>query len=212
MRIDCREKIRSAVLTTLAACLSLVCIVPADQASAQAEIMRIEEDWELELIQPDAALDAPQVLIVFSPLGEEDGRHFEVDINHASLPYASGGLQIRAVQGDTTVDQRRILDGQRLTVESDLIRWTQIVERQTDGIVFGIANGSSASWGPFGEATTYVTLPTDGGNFHYVPAHSLNRSGVIYAGNRVSRLTLARVRYVDSEGNTNEVSVGQSVQ
>ena len=212
MRIDCRGRFRSIVVTSLAVCLAFVWALPADQASAQANVMRIEEDWELELIQPDAKLDAPQVLVVFSPLGEGNDNHFEVDINHASLPYASGGLQIRAVQGDESIEQQRLLDGERLTVESDVISWTQIAERQTGGIAFGITNGLSESWGPFGDATTYVTLPSDGSEFQYVPTHSLNRSGVTYAGNRVRRLTLVRVRYVDSFGNTTEVPINLSVQ
>lgn len=212
MRTDCRGRTGWVVVARLALCVGMLGLLPAKTLPAQVGLMRVEEDWELELMQPDARLDAPQVLLVLNPLGESSEAHFEVDINHASLPtYLSGGLQLRAMQGADCVDQQRLLDGQRLTVESDVVRWTQVVERQDSGFVFGITTGSSSSWGSFGDTGTYVRLPASG-VFTYSPATSLSRSGVIYAGNRVKRLTLARVRLIDSSGHTTELAVDQSVQ
>lgn len=212
MRIDGKGQIRPIVLARLALCFSAFWLFSAGDVSAQSTLMRIEEDWQLELIQPDARLDAPQVLLVLSPFGESSDAHFEVDINHASLPnYLSGGLQVRAMQGTSCADQKRLLDGQRLTVESDIIRWTQVVERQADGLAFGITGGTSASWGTFGDTTSYVKLPA-GGDFNYSPATSLSRSGVIYAGNRVKQLTLSKVRFIDSTGQTTELVVDKSVE
>lgn len=212
MRTERCGRMGSIVGIRLALCVSFLGLLPTAALPAQVAVMRIEEDWELELIQPDARLDAPQVLVVLNPLGEANDAYFAVDINHASLPsYLSGGLQIRAMQGTTCIDQRRLLDGQRLTVESDLIRWTQVVERQSDGFAFGITSGTSTSWGSFGDAINYVKLSASG-SFNYSPATSLARSGVIYAGNRVRRLTLKKVRLINSAGNVTEVPVDQSAQ
>lgn len=213
MRIDCKKRTSLIAVVRIAVCFAVVWLIPTSRLTAQVGVMRIEEDWELELIQPDAQLDAPQVLLVLSPLGEGSDVHFEVDINHASLPsYYSGGLQIRAMQGAECVEQKRLLDGQRLTVESDVIRWTQIVEKQPTGFAFGISNGTSLSWGAFGDAASHVTLSGNSGAFNYSPANSLSRSGVTYAGNRVKQLTLRKVRYVDLTGNTTEIDVNQAVQ
>ena len=213
MQIDRKKRTGLIAVARIAVCFALVWLIPASRLTAQVGVMRVEEDWELELTQPDSQLDAPQVLLVLSPLGEEHDIHFEVDINHASLPsYLSGGLQMRAMHGAECVDQKRLLDGQRLTVESDMIRWTQIVEKQPTGFAFGITKGTSSSWGAFGDAASHVTLSGNSGDFNYSPANSLSRSGVTYAGNRVKQLTLRKVRYVDLTGTTTEIDVNQAVQ
>lgn len=195
------------------ALVGLLWMVAANGASAQTNLMRIEEDWELELREPDTRLDAPQILIVLNPLGETSSDHFEVDLNHASIPnYSSGGLQIRAMSDGKCSDQQRLLDGQRLNTDADVIRWTQIVERQAAGFAFGIIAGSAASWGQFGDASTFVSLKTGNPSFNYSASQSVEHSGITYAGNRVERLTLCRVRLVDSSGASTELKVNRNVQ
>jgi hypothetical protein len=190
-------------------CLALG-LALAGTASAQTGLMRIEEDWELEIIQPDQQLDAPQVLLSVCPFGVDSNFHFEVDINHASFPaYASGGMQIRAMNDADCVAEKRILDGQRLAVASDTVRWTQIIEKQGEGVAFGVASGNSTSWGAFGDASSYITI-SNAPSFNYSPQNSLDKSGVTYASNRVKQLSLRRVRYVDEFGQVTEVQIDQS--
>lgn len=187
-------------------------LLAADTVSAQSATMRIEEDWELEVIQPDAAIDAPQVLVTVSPFGPASNYHFELDLNHASYPsYQSGGLQLRAMNDDDCLSQKRLHAGTRLSVSSEVIAWTNVIERQPAGVAFGVANGTSSSWGAFGDATTYVTI-LGVGEFNYDPMMSFEKSGISYANNRVARLTLRRVRLVDALGTVTEVSVERSKQ
>lgn len=197
-------------LTPLSLSMLVVGLLAAGTASAQSSAMRIEEDWELAITQPDSQLDAPQVLVTVSPFSAGSTYYFEVDLNHASYPaYDSGGVQIRVMDDGTCLSQKRILSGSRLSVDSDVIRWTNIIERQSNGIAFGIANGDSLSWGTFGDSTSYVTLQ-GARDFSYSPATSLAESGITYASNRVKALTLRRVRYVDSAGTVTEVQLDLS--
>ncbi|MGN6547817.1 MAG: hypothetical protein ACTHK7_22405 [Aureliella sp.] len=190
----------------------LVGLLAASTVSAQTNVMRIEEDWELEITQPDTKLDAPQVLVTVSPFSATSSFYFEVDINHASYPaYDSGGLQIRAMDSGNCLSQKRLLAGTRLSTDADIVRWTNVVEKQSSGVAFGVANGDSTSWGKFGDSTSYVTIQGSR-DFAYDPTTSFNKSGVSYASNRVKRLTLCRVRYIDSAGKVTEVAIDQSKQ
>jgi hypothetical protein len=179
---------------------------------AQTDIVRIEEHWELSLTQSDSQTNAPQVMMHFSPFGQESGWHFELDLNHASLPvYTPGGFQVRAMRGDQLVSDVRLLADDRLASSSELLTWVQIAQKQPTGWAFAIGYGNSTSWGNFGGPETVVTLPASDLTLNYSPADSLQNSGVVYAKNRVERLTLRKIRIYTSNGQMQEVLVGQSV-
>lgn len=197
----------------LCSCFFLLATSAALSAQAQVPIMRVEEDWELFVTEPDEQLDAPQIVMVAKPYGDADNLQLQVDLNHASFPdYSTGGIQLRASRGDTDIAGVRLQEDVRLRFASETITWTQIIERQSGGIAFGIAGGSSTSWGNFGDATTYLTVSSGDEEFQYSPDDSLRLSGTTYAGNRVRNLTLKRVRYVDLLGQVTEVSIDRSTQ
>lgn len=183
------------------------------QLLAQSAIVRIEERWELEIKQADALTNAPQLMMHFSPFGSKSDYHFEVDINHASIPaYDAGGLQIRAMDGAKCLNQVRLLGGERLNAQSEILSWTQIAQKQDEGWAFAIGFGTSDSWGAFGGPESIVVLPNIDLAVDHSPDLSLQSSGVIYAKNRVHRLTLRSLRYYDSAGNFVDVNVDRSVQ
>jgi hypothetical protein len=196
--------------------LSVMCCgwaLCGSQLLAQSSIVRIEEHWELEIKQADALTNAPQVMMHFSPFGNNSDFHFEVDINHASVPsYQAGGLQVRAMQGSDCLSQVRLLSDQRLNAQSEILSWTQIAQKQEAGWAFAIGFGNSDSWGAFGGAESIVALPNVDLPVQHSAALSLQSSGVIYAKNRVHRLTLRSVRYYDSSGQSIDLTVDQSVE
>ncbi len=192
---------------TLAA-LAILC-----SASSAQEVIRIEEHWELAITQADSSTNAPQVMMHFSPFGADSDMHFELDLNHASLPeYSAGGFQVRAMQGDRVVSEARLLPGVRLDAQSELLTWVQIAQKQPTGWAFAVGFGNSSSWGSFGGPDTVVPLPSSELPIKYSPQDSLNSSGVIYAKNRVERLTLRKVRYYFSNNQYVDIAVGTSVQ
>lgn len=188
---------------------SLTCSLPA----SSQEIIRIEEHWELAITQADSQTNAPQVMMHLSPFGGDSDLHFELDLNHASLPeYSPGGFQVRAMQGDRLVSEARLLPGNRLDAQSELLTWVQIAQKQPTGWAFAVGFGNSATWGSFGGVETIVTLPGSELPIKYSPEDSLASSGVIYAKNRVQRLTLRKVRYYFSNNQSVDVAVGSSVE
>ena len=67
-------------------------------------VMRVEEDWELIVANPDANSTAPQVTTTLSPTGSSQTLLGAFDLNHRSRPdFQPGGLQVQIWNGDYPV-------------------------------------------------------------------------------------------------------------
>ena len=178
-------------------------------------VLRIEEDWELQVTQPDSQIDAPQIATMLFPGGEDDDVYFQLKINHASTPtFSAGGLQIISTVDGTDLQQRRQHAGQALSHGSETVRWTQVVQLTAAGFYFGIVNGTGTTWELFGGEESFVYLSHVNAGFesleNYSWDDSVRNTGVTFAGNRVSNLKLKRVRIYDSAGNVTETTLNAS--
>ena len=80
---------RSVVKWTVAAmfAVSLVCGVPESQAiEVPLLTMKIEEDWELVVIEPTTVSVGPQVSCVISPVNNIDSTYANLEVNYVTLP------------------------------------------------------------------------------------------------------------------------------
>lgn len=193
--------------------LGLIVIAFQSNCVAQSDLVRIEEHWELTITEADRQTNAPQVMLHFSPFGEDSDFHFELDLNHASLPqYSPGGFQVRAMQGEKLLSEARLLSNVRFDAAAETISWIQIAQKQPSGWAFAVGFGTSQSWGNFGGPETIVSIPQADLRTSYNPQDSITASGVIFAKNRVDRLTLKKVRLYYGDNQSRDVSVGVSVQ
>ncbi len=172
--------------------------LPSQSLLAQ-EIVRIEEDWELRVTQPDLELDAPQVTMMMFPVGDQTDLILQVDLNYGSWPnFTRGGFQVRAFDGEDTLSEVRQLEGELLSQNAEVIRWTQVAQKAGKGFYFGVTRGSGESWGSFGGdgSFIYVSYADAGGSQfeNYGTQPSLQNSGVTYASNRVESLVLKKLR------------------
>ncbi len=208
----CRTSLNSLPMTT---CLMAVGISAflCSTLKAQVEVIRIEEHWELVITEADSQTNAPQLLMHFSPFGTDVDAHFELDLNHASMPaYSPGGFQVRAMNGEQLLSEVRLIPDVRLNSASETLTWVQIAQKQPDGWAFAIGFGNSQSWGSFGGPGTVVSLTGLNLPVKYDPLDSLKNSGVVFAKNRVDRLTLRKLRYYYSNNQYRDVVVDTSVQ
>jgi hypothetical protein len=173
-------------------------------AAAQAPtIVRVEEDWELVVGIPDPDRDAPQITTVISPQGDCSGVYAAVDVNHQSLPeFSPGGLQLQIWRNGSAIAERRFPNASVLSQAGETIRWTQAMELTGGVLTFEVVHGSSTTWGNFGgEGYLRAHVSTSLGSLNgYSPNVSVENSGVSYADNRVTSLTIKRVRYYTSSG------------
>jgi hypothetical protein len=170
--------------------------------SAQA-IVRVEEDWELVVKQPDTSCTAPQVTCVISPVDHAHALHMAFEINHRTQPrYASGGMQVQLWDGERLVSHQDSPHTSLLQHLGETVRWTQCMQLQEGKLLFEIVKGSSTTWGTFG-GQGYLKLAADTSLTdlgRYRTSVSLANSGMGYAANRVSQLMLKEVRVYTAKG------------
>lgn len=189
-----------------------LCFLNATAVLQAQSVVRVEEDWTLQVNEPDIQLDSPQITTAMLPLGPNSSTVFFLDINHGSTPdYSAGGLQLRVDQNGECSQSRRVLAGEKLKHASESVTWTQVMIRQGNQLKFGIVSGQSQTWNAFGGAESFVDATNNvGGLDAYRPADSLSNSGAVYAGNRVVSLRLLRVRLFNSLGQMVEIPINQS--
>jgi hypothetical protein len=173
------------------------------QAQSGSPVVRVEEDWELVVGQPDSSLDAPQVTAVFSPVGHLNSVHAAFELNHQSQPsFVAGGLQLQIWNGEAPLSSRKFPNPAKMQTSAETVRWTQRMLLWDDVLVFEVSSGSSSTWGSFGGQGYLVAGVSTSLNSlnSYNPQVSVENSGVGYASNRVTSLVLKRVRYRTADG------------
>ncbi len=184
-------------------CLFFGLLLAATIAPAQG-LVRVEEDWELVLGEPDSNSCGPQIACTMSPFGHIDSTHFTLEINHRSLPYWSpGGITLHHWTNESRQQSLERQDRSVMQSNSETVTWTQMLEVDGGVLKFQIKDGSSSTWGPFGYNNLKLQTNWNPGHINsYSPEVSVARSGVAYAGNRVHSLKILRVRATLSGGAT----------
>lgn len=179
----------------------------AAPALAESGIVEIEEHWELAIGEPDAAVSAPQATMVMSPNGGLDGQFFLFTINHRNVPsYEPGGVQVQLWNGDEAVTAES-WGNSTLDQASDTISWVERLKVADGTLSFEVVDGSSNAWGAFGSSGSLaIATPTSLENLDgYRPMTSINESQIGYAGNRVQRLLLKKLRWQTADGEWHEL-------
>lgn len=191
----------------LICCTMLVASGPASVVQA-ADVIQIEEYWQLAVGGPDTARSAPQVTMTMSPNGNIEDTFFIATFNHRSFPdFSAGGVGIQRWRGEDCKAATALSHSQSLHHDSETVAWVQRLSLDDGILTFEVVNGSSQSWGTFGgngdlklQTETTLSRLND-----YRPAISIHESGISYAGNRVSSLLLKKLRWKFTEGDWQEL-------
>ena len=192
---------------SIAFCLAMAtgCLLAADlfAQSSSVSVVRVEEDWELYVGEPDANSIGPQVSVTISPFSHLNGWHAVFELNHQSLPkFVAGGLQLQIWNGETPSESRKFPSANLFATPEEVVKWTQTMTVNGALLTFEVENGSSTTWGSFGgQGYLRHSTPAAVKNLNdYSPEVSVSNSGAGYAGNRVKLLVLRSVRYELSNG------------
>jgi hypothetical protein len=169
---------------------------------AAEPIVRVEEDWELHLKDPNPSTEAPQVTCLISPLGHTRDAHVAFELNHRTQPdYEAGGLQLQLWKGSKLLDHKSAPHRDLLATSGETVRWTQQMQLQEGRLVIQVVNGESETWGHFGIGHLRVSVDSPLTSLDsYRPCVSIENSGVGYAGNRVAELILKEIRLYSPDG------------
>ena len=182
----------------------------AQEAGETPTIVRVEEDWVLEVRVPDPDSNAPQISCVFAPTADVDFGYAEFAINHHSHPsYVPGGLQLLVWCGGEPIVVNNDPDGGVLSQPNETITWTQSLAFGEDGVLtFGVSDGDSQTWGAFGnDGRLQIRTAAQLANLNgYSADVSRANSGIGFASNRVKVLKITAVRRYASDGRVFEDS------
>ncbi|MGI8982169.1 MAG: hypothetical protein ACR2FY_23300 [Pirellulaceae bacterium] len=178
-------------------------------------IVHVEEDWELVVLEPDSDTTAPQVTCMMSPTGDEDGLHMTFELNHKSgSQFVAGGLTMQLWNGESWVTTKRGDSSAAMSTAAETVRWTQSMKINGTNLTFEIKNGTSSSWGGFGDGSEKLKSTTTWGPTNiigYSPETSVRLSGIGFASNRVQSLVLKRVRVYAPSGEIHEDTTPRTV-
>lgn len=163
--------------------------------------VRVEEDWELDLNEPDSDVCSPQFHSVMSPYGTLNGLYFQVTWNYRELPdVAEGGLQLQVWGGEDNFASRDAGEG-FLSHAAETVTWTSSMSTDSNHVTFSIENGFSTSWGSFGGESMRVRTarPLSSLNGYRSDVTTAN-SWVSFGSNRVNRLRITEVRTYAADG------------
>ena len=185
--------------------LSLMVLIAASgvsRAQSPIGVARVEEDWQLVVSEPDTNDNSPQITCVISPSVLSNG-YAALDMNFYSQPdYSPGGIQLHVWSPSTPMLVTNSSVTGMLQNQNETVTWTTRMSLSNNQLTFSVVNGQSTSWGQFG-VKGKLNLSV-GANLTdlsaYDPSVSLKNSGVPYASNRVTSLTLKAVRWYSASG------------
>lgn len=184
-------------------------LLQATIASAQAPwgTQAIEQDWKVELyVMPDSTrLTSPLFVSSFSiPLVPA---LFQCTWNHRDIPLLEeGGIQLQVYRWNDLLDDQEILTPpwrEKLSVDDEVIAWTQRLEIVNMDYRFTVKNISSKTWGqiagPYTIKRTFLLWvpPLE----YYTFQEIADNSGIVMGGNRFKRMTVLQTRFYDVNGN-----------
>lgn len=196
------------------AVLSLLITALLGAGASAYDVVRVEEDWELVVGEPDANSSGPQIACTMSPVANIEGTHFTLEINHRSMPWwCPGGISIHHWTGESREQSFDRADRTIMQTQDEVVRWTQALYVDDGKLHFQVKNGTSTTWGPFGYSSIFKLQSNWQSNSinGYTPEVSASLSGVAYASNRVKLLRLVRVRATLANGSVVTDNTGRIV-
>jgi hypothetical protein len=186
--------------------MAILMLCFAANSAVRAEdttIVRVEEDWELQIGSPDPLLDMPQIVTVFGPSNPDDGVHAVFELNHGTLPeFGEGGMQLQYWSGETLKGYRRQKAPAELSWVDEVIRFTTVTEIESGNLTLAVTNGTSKSFGAFGDENALrIQVKTTLDNLNDMSLeNSIKHSRVTYGANHVQKFTRLRVRMLNVAG------------
>jgi hypothetical protein len=164
---------------------------------------QVEEDWQVVIASPNPDESGPQLTTCMSPASDGSTPFVAFDLNYRDYPsFQPGGLQAKVYSNGTvtaSVTDSSSQGEDLLQTPNETITWTQRMSLTAGNTVtYSVVIGKSTAWGAFGPGQgldpVSFTAPITS-LAAYSPTTSVAKSGVGWQSNRVSQMTLLRVRY-----------------
>jgi hypothetical protein len=200
----CLQKFRPRLLKAgfVAGIVTACLLGSAAEVKAQT-IVRVEEDWRIEIDNPAANINLPQLTNVMAPKNNIDGAHCVFELNYRTLPeYRAGSMQLQCWFGEDSVNYRNSPRLELLSHANEIITYTMRMDVGGGSANFEVRDGNSTSWGDFGGngllKSSIETGVADLAN--YSPETSRQFARIGFGSNRVKKFAITQVRYYAAGG------------
>jgi hypothetical protein len=196
-----RNSVRAGLAVVAAA--ALFCTPPTGRAQLPTfgDVVKVEQDWELVVGEPDTTLFSPQLFILMYP--QSGGDYWsEFLINYNDQPqFSAGGVQIQVWEGNNVLDGADNSPHQAVLQNAgESVTFTLSMRVRDGNLRLHAKNVSSPSFGYIPNLS--VSVPYDPTNLNnYSTTDTMSNSGILFGSNRVTSLTLKAVRKYDAAGN-----------
>lgn len=166
------------------------------------QVVRVEEDWAVYILRPDAETSAPQITNVIAPSASMKSAFGLFQINHRSEPtFQNGGIQVQSWLGDKRNDFQNAWKSNSLDKVRDKLEYTVVMETDEQKVTFSLKNGNSRTWGKFPESELKAVAPASGVTLEeYDPQFSVDNTFANVGAHRVGFMAQYRVRYYAKDG------------
>jgi hypothetical protein len=201
-----RTKIRLlTAVATVAVWCSLAQATDPDNPLAHVDIIKIEQDWMLDIAAPDPVADCPQIVTVFGPADPRYFTHAVLELNHGTQPdFAQGGMQLQVWRGDDLRGYQWQRAPAELNAAIERLTYTTVMELDDGELKLFVKDGRSLTWGDFGDSESEslrIELSTQRDDFNdWDRSSSIQHSRVAYGANRVNKYVRTAIRYYTDDG------------
>jgi hypothetical protein len=169
---------------------------------------QVEEDWQAVVATPDVLGVGPQMTMVMSPNSDPTAAFVTFYLNYRDYPnWQPGGLQLKAYGAapdpsspppllDTDTEGTQVC-----STAGETVSWTQRMSLFSGSLNLSVVNGSSTTWGNFGQSPESLGVSASSSLSDlslYQPTYSVSKSGASWQSDRVTSMTLLRVRYYNN--------------
>jgi hypothetical protein len=166
-------------------------------------IVRVEEDWLVDIAFTNDNSTAPEIVTVFGPDDPDSGLHAVFELNHGTYPtFTKGGMQIQSWLGGWFIAAKQHPNLAELSTTVERIRYTCVTRVAPGRIVLDVINGDSLTFGQFGnDRSLRLRLQSHRPNLNtYNANHSIRHSRVTFGANRVNQFVRTEIRYHTDTG------------
>jgi len=169
------------------------------------DIIQIEQDWMLDIADPDPVADCPQIVTVFGAADPRYYTHAVFELNHGTQPeYAQGGMQLQVWRGDVLRGYQWQRAPAELNAAIERLTYTTVMELGDGRQKLYVKDGHSITWGDFGDTgaeSLRIELTSGRQNYNdWDRSSSIQHSRVAYGANRVNKYVRTAIRYYTAEG------------
>ena len=166
-------------------------------------VVRVEEEWEIQIGTPDPFLDMPQIVTVFGPADPEVGVHAVFELNHGTLPgFGEGGMQLQYWSGESLKGYKRQKAPAEFSTAGETVTFTTVTEIEHGNLTMSVVDGQSRTFGTFGDENALrIQVQTALNNLNGMSLdNSIRHSKVTYGANHVQKFQRNRVRMLNDAG------------